>query len=251
MERSDYIFGIRAIMEAMEAGKTIDKVLMRRELGGDLAKELLAMTREYDVPVQRVPLEKLNRITMKNHQGAIAILSPVGYHRLDNIIPQLYEDGKTPLALVLDGVTDARNFGAIARSADCSGVDFIVIPERGSATVTSDAVKASAGALFYVPVCREKDTLAAIRKLKESGYLVVGASEKGNESYWTADFTVPVAIVMGAEDTGLSMDVLKACDMLASIPILGNIGSLNVSVAAGVMLYEAVRQRMKAGFSNK
>lgn len=251
MEKSDYIFGIRAIMEAMEAGKTIDKVLMRRELGGDLAKELLAMTREYDVPVQRVPLEKLNRITMKNHQGAIAILSPVGYHRLDNVIPQLYEDGKTPLALVLDGVTDARNFGAIARSADCSGVDFIVIPERGSATATSDAVKASAGALFYVPVCREKDTLAAVRRLKENGYLIVGASEKGNESYWTADFTVPVAIVMGAEDTGLSPEVLRACDMLATIPILGNIGSLNVSVAAGVMLYEAVRQRMKAGFSNK
>lgn len=251
MEKSDYIFGIRAIMEALEAGKTIDKVLMRRELGGDLAKELLAMTREYDVPVQRVPLEKLNRITMKNHQGVIAILSPVGYHRLDNVIPQLYEDGKTPLALVLDGVTDARNFGAIARSADCSGVDFIVIPERGSATATSDAVKASAGALFYVPVCREKDTLSAVRRLKENGYLIVGASEKGNESYWTADFTVPVAIVMGAEDTGLSPEVLRACDILASIPILGNIGSLNVSVAAGVMLYEAVRQRMKAGFSNK
>lgn len=251
MEKSDYIFGIRAILEAIESGKTVDKVLVRREIGGDLAKELLAKTREYDIPVQRVPLEKLNRITMKNHQGAIAILSPVGYHRLDNVIPQLYEEGKTPMAIVLDGITDARNFGAIARSADCSGVDFIVIPEHGSATATSDAVKASAGALFYVPVCREKDTVSAIKKLKESGYLIVGASEKGAQSYVDADFTVPVAIVMGAEDTGLSPDVLRACDVLAAIPILGNIGSLNVSVAAGVMLYEAVRQRLSAGFSNK
>ena len=243
MEKSDYIFGIRAILEAIEAGKSIDKVLIRRDIGGDLAKELLEKVREYDIVMQRVPLEKLNRITMKNHQGAIAILSPVGYNRLDNLIPQLYEEGKTPLAVVLDGVTDARNFGAIARTADCAGVDFIVIPERNSASVTSDAVKASAGALFYVPVCRERDTLAAVKKLKENGYQIVGASEKGAEDYTSADYTVPTAIVMGAEDTGISQEVLRQCDRLAAIPILGNIGSLNVSVAAGVIMYEAVRQR--------
>ena len=251
MEKNDYIFGIRAILEAIESGKTIDKVLIRRDLGGELAKELLDKVREYDIVVQRVPLERLNRITMKNHQGAIAQLSPVGYHRLDNIIPQLYEDGKIPFALVLDGVTDARNFGAIARSADCAGVDFRVVPERGSASVTSDAVKASAGALFYVPVCRERDTLTAVKKLKENGYLVVGASEKGAQSYIDADYTVPVAIVMGSEDTGISPEVLRQCDRLAAIPILGNIGSLNVSVAAGVILYEAVRQRLASGFSKQ
>lgn len=249
MEKSDYIFGIRAILEAIESGKTIDKVLVRRDLGGDLAKELLDKVREYGIVMQRVPVEKLNRITMKNHQGAIAILSPVGYHNLDNVIPALYEDGATPMAVVLDGVTDARNFGAIARSADCAGVDFIVLPERNSASVTSDAVKASAGALFYVPVCRERDTLTAIKKLKDNGYLIVGASEKGAGSYVDVDYTVPVAIVMGAEDTGISPEVLKACDTLAAIPILGNIGSLNVSVAAGVIMYEAVRQRLAAGFS--
>lgn len=251
MEKSDYIFGLRAIMEAIDAGKTIDKVLIRRDLGGDLAKELLEKIREYDIVMQKVPVEKLNRITMKNHQGAIAILSPVGYHKLDNVIPQLYEDGKTPLVLVLDGITDARNFGAIARSADCAAVDAIVIPEEGNASVTSDAVKASAGALFYVPVCRERDTLAAVKKLKENGYLVVGASEKGARSYVDVDFTVPVAIVMGAEDTGISPEILRQCDALAAIPILGNIGSLNVSVAAGIMLYEAVRQRLGAGFSRR
>ena len=251
MGKSDYIFGIRAILEAIDSGKTVDKVLIRRDLGGDLAKELLDKVKKYDIVVQRVPLEKLNRITMKNHQGAIALLSPVGHHKLDNIIPQLYEDGKTPLAIVLDGVTDARNFGAIARSADCAGVDFIVVPERGSASVTSDAVKASAGALFYVPVCRERDTVTAVKKLKENGYLIVGASEKGAYNYTEADFTAPVAIIMGAEDTGISPEALKQCDQLAAIPILGNIGSLNVSVAAGVMLYEAVRQRLCAGFKNK
>lgn len=245
MEKSDYIFGLRAIIEAIESGKNIDKILLRRDLGGDLGKELLDKVKDYDIVVQRVPNERLNRITMKNHQGAIALLTPVGYHKLDNLLPALYEEGKIPLIIVLDGVTDARNFGAIARSANCAGADAIVIPERGSASVTSDAVKASAGALFYIPVCREKDVLTAVKKLKESGYKIVGASEKSNENYTEPDYTVPVAIVMGAEDTGISDNVLRQCDSLAAIPILGEIGSLNVSVAAGIMLYEAVRQRQE------
>lgn len=249
MEKNDYIFGLRAIIEAIDAGRTIDKVLIRREIGGDLAKELIEKTREYEIPVQRVPLEKLNRITMKNHQGAIALLSPITYHRLDNLIPMLYEEGRTPFMLVLDGVTDARNFGAIARTAECAALDAIVIPERGSASATPDAVKASAGALFHIPVCRERDIVTAVRKLKENGYLIVGASEKGGMSYTEADYTVPVAIVMGAEDTGISEAVLRMCDHLAAIPILGNIGSLNVSVAAGVMMYEGVRQRLSSGFT--
>lgn len=251
MDRSDYIFGLRAIIEAIDAGKNIDKVLMRRELGGELAKELLDKIKEYGIVMQRVPVEKLNRITMKNHQGAIALLSPVAYHNLDNLVAEMYEDGKVPIVAVLDGVTDARNFGAIARSADCAAVDAIVIPERGSASVTSDAVKASAGALFYVPVCRERDIVSAVKKLKDNGYLIVGASEKGAGSYTDVDYTVPVAIVMGAEDTGISNDVLRLCDRLAAIPILGNIGSLNVSVAAGIMFYEAVRQRMASGFKRE
>ncbi len=249
MEKNDYIFGLRAIIEAIDAGRTIDKVLIRREIGGDLAKELIEKTREYEIPVQRVPLEKLNRITMKNHQGAIALLSPITYHRLDNLIPMLYEEGRTPFMLVLDGVTDARNFGAIARTAECAALDAIVIPERGSASATPDAVKASAGALFHIPVCRERDIVTAVRKLKENGYLIVGASEKGGMNYTEADYTVPVAIVMGAEDTGISEAVLRMCDHLAAIPILGNIGSLNVSVAAGVMMYEGVRQRLSSGFT--
>lgn len=243
MEKSDYIFGLRAIIEAIEAGRDIDKILVRKELNGDLAKELLSKAREYGVLIKYVPVEKLNRITMKNHQGAIAILSAVPYQSLDNLIPSLYEEGKTPMMVVLDGVTDIRNFGAIARTACCAGVDAMVIPSHNSVSITADAVKTSAGALFHIPVCRERSTLEAVRKLKDNGYRIVAATEKGASDYTLTDFTVPVAIVMGAEETGISNDVLRLADDLAAIPILGEIGSLNVSVAAGVMIYEAVRQR--------
>ncbi len=246
-KKNEYVFGIRAIIEAIDSGKDIDKVLVKKELGGDLARELLEKAREFGVPVQRVPVEKLNRITMKNHQGAIALLSPVAYHKLENLIPLFYEEGRNPKIIVLDGLTDTRNFGAIGRTADCAGFDAIVIPERNSVSVTADAVKTSAGALFYVPVCREKDTVSAIKLLKENGYRIVAATEKGASDYTDADFTVPVAIVMGSEDTGISDAVLRLCDDLAAIPMLGHIGSLNVSVAAGVMMYEAVRQRKECG----
>lgn len=243
MEKNNYIYGIRAVIEAIESGKSIDKVLVKRDLSGDLSKELLAKIREYGVVMQKVPQEKLNRITMKNHQGAIAILSPVSYQKLENLVPLFYEEGRNPFIIVLDGITDTRNFGAIGRTADCAGLDAIVIPERNSVSVTPDAMKTSAGGLLYVPVCREKSTLEAVKFLKANGYRVVGATEKGARDYTEADYTVPVAIVMGNEETGISDEVLRQCDDLAAIPICGKIGSLNVSVAAGVMMYEAVRQR--------
>lgn len=234
---------MRAVAEAIESGKSIDKILIRKEIGGEQGKELLALAREYGVLVQRVPVEKLNRITMKNHQGVIALMSPVRYHKLDNLLPGLYEEGKTPLLMCLDGVTDTRNFGAIGRTADCAGFDGIVIPERNSASVTPDAMKTSAGGLLYIPVCRERDMLTAVRLLRDSGVKIVGATEKGAVPYTDIDYTVPVAIVMGNEEHGISDEVLRNCDELAAIPIAGHIGSLNVSVAAGVMMYEAVRQR--------
>lgn len=243
MEKSDYIFGLRAIIEAIEAGRDIDKILVKKDINGDLARELLAKAKEFGVLVRRVPVEKLNRITMKNHQGAVAILAAVPYHRLENVIPRLYEEGRTPMMIVLDGVTDIRNFGAIARTACCAGVDAIVIPSHNSVSITADAIKTSAGALFHIPVCREHSTLEAVKQLKENGYKIVAATEKGAANYTNTDFTVPVAIVMGAEETGISDDVLRQADDLAAIPIMGEIGSLNVSVAAGVMVYEAVRQR--------
>lgn len=243
MEKSDYIFGLRPVLEALEAAKSIDKIFIKRDISTDIVKEIMAKAKELEVPVQRVPNEKLNRITMKNHQGVIAIMCPVRYHDLDNLISSLYEEGKNPTAIILDGVTDARNLGAIARSAECAGADFLIIPERGSASVTSDSVRASAGALFHIPVCRVKELTHAISTLQNNGYKVVGASEKSVTSYTDIDFTVPVAIVMGAEDSGLSPEVLRKCDDLAAIPILGKVGSLNVSVACGVLLYEVVRQR--------
>lgn len=243
MEKSDYIFGIRAVIEAIEAGKSIDKILVKRDISGDLARELFAKVKEYGLVMQRVPQEKLNRITMKNHQGVIALLSPVEYQKLENLIPLFYEQGRNPFVLVLDGLTDTRNFGAIGRTAACAGVDAIVIPERNSVSVTPDAVKTSAGGLFHVPVCREKDILSAVRLLKDNGYHIVGATEKGASNYTAADYTSPLAIVMGSEDTGISDAVIRSCDELAAIPIAGKIESLNVSVAAGIMIYEAVRQR--------
>lgn len=246
MQSTDYIFGIRAVMEAIEAGKEIDKVFIRKDLSGELASELFDMIRARGVVTQRVPVERLNRITHKNHQGVIALMSAVTYHRLDHLVPQLFEEGVLPFVVVLDGITDVRNFGAIARTAECAGADAIVIPERGSVSVGADAVKTSAGALHHLPVCRESSTLSAVRYLKASGFNVVAVSEKADINYTTASYTVPTALVLGAEDTGISAEVIRQCDTFVSIPMFGHIGSLNVSVAAGVLMYEVVRQRLIA-----
>lgn len=246
MERNDYIYGMRAVIEAIEAGKEIDKILIKKDLNGEQASELLALVRQYGIVTQRVPVERINRITRRNHQGVLAFLSAVTYNSLENLVPMLYEDGRLPMMMLLDGITDVRNFGAIARTCDCAGMDAIVIPSHGSVTVGADAVKTSAGALLHLPVCREKNMVSAVRYLKDNGFAVIAATEKGTVNYTEVDMTVPVAIVMGAEDTGISPAVLRLCDNLVSIPMLGNISSLNVSVAAGIITYEAVRQRLLA-----
>lgn len=246
MQKSDYIFGIRTVIEAIQAGKEIDKVLIKKELRGDLIAELLEILRQHRIPVKRVPLQVIDKITRKNHQGVVAVLCAVTYHRLDHLVPMLYEEGRLPFIIVLDGLTDVRNFGAIARTAECVGADAIVIPEHGSVSVGADAIKTSAGALLHIPVCRERSAALAVKFLKENGYKVVAVTEKADINYTTIDYTVPVALVMGAEDVGISQDVLRQADEMASIPMFGEIGSLNVSVAAGVMMYEVVRQRLLA-----
>lgn len=247
IDKSQVVFGIRAVIEAIESGKQVDKVLMKKDLGGELARELLSVTREYNVPVQRVPVERINKVTRKNHQGVIAFMAAVDYYHVDDIVPALYDEGINPLVVVLDGVTDVRNFGAIARTCECAGVNCIVIPKRNSVSVNADAVKTSAGALNYLPVCRERNLVKAVQYLRDSGFKVMGASEKTDLNYTKADFTGPVAIVLGAEDTGISTDVLKLCDTLVAIPEFGQINSLNVSVAGGIMIYEVVRQRLNDG----
>ena len=244
MEKNDYIFGIRAVIEAIEAGKQIDKLLIKKDLHGPLADELLAMVREHRIVAQRVPVERLNRVTRKNHQGVVAYVASVNYYTLEQLVPQFYEDGILPF--VVDGITDVRNFGAIARTADCCGVGALVIAERGAASVNADAVKTSAGALMSLPVCRERSIVGAVRFLKDNGYQIVAATEKSKELYTSGKYDGPVAIVMGAEDTGISPEVLALCDTPVAIPMFGRIGSLNVSVAAGVMMYEVVRQRLQA-----
>jgi len=246
MEKSDYIYGIRAVMEAMEAGKDIDKIFIAKDLQGELASQLIGLARKMRVITQRVPVERINRITRKNHQGVLAMMSAVTYHRLDHLVPELYEAGILPFIVILDGITDVRNFGAIARTCECAGADAIIIPEHGSVSVGGDAVKTSAGALLHIPVCRVGSTAWAVKFLKENGYNVVAVSEKAEISYVEGDYTGPVALVMGAEDTGISEATLNECNTKVGIPMFGNIGSLNVSVAAGVMIYEVVRQRLQA-----
>ncbi len=246
MDSSDYIFGLHPVLEAIEAGRTIDKLYIKKDLHGDLAIRLCRQARELGIPVQRVPVERLNKITRKNHQGVIAQMGAIAYAKLGNIVPTLFEDGVIPFILVLDGITDVRNFGAIARTAECCGVNAIVIPTRGSVSVGADAVKTSAGALLHIPVCREDSLLGAVKYLQSSGCSIVCSTEKASENYTLADFTAPVALVMGAEDTGISEDILAMADVRAAIPMFGNIGSLNVSVAAGVMMYEVVRQRLNS-----
>ncbi len=246
MEKSDYIYGIRAVIEAIEAGKEIDKIFIAKDLQGELAAQLVGLARRMHVVTQRVPVERINRITRKNHQGVLAMMSAVTYHRLDHLVPELYEAGILPFVVILDGITDVRNFGAIARTCECAGVDAIIIPEHGSVSVGGDAIKTSAGALHHIPVCRVGSTAWAVKFLKENGYNVVAVTEKSEISYVEGEYTNPVALVMGAEDTGISENTLEQCDTKVGIPMFGNIGSLNVSVAAGVMIYEVVRQRLQA-----
>ena len=239
----DMIFGIRAVIEAIQAGKEIDKILLRRDMTSDLSRELFAAMNGLPIAVQYVPLEKLNKMTVKNHQGAIAFISPVAYQRIEDIVPGIYEEGRMPFIVVLDGVTDVRNFGAIARTCECAGVDAIVIPTKGGASINADAVKTSAGALLTIPVCREANLGNALKYLVSSGIKLVAASEKASKNYTEASLTEPIALIMGSEDEGVSQDFLRLCDEKVSIPMLGTIDSLNVSVAAGVLIYEAVRQR--------
>ncbi len=246
IDKEDFLFGTRAVIEAIKKGKTIDKILIKKGLRNELISELQQLIKESEIGAQYVPIEKINRITRKNHQGVLAFISPIEFDNIEAVIPGIYEEGKTPLLLVLDQITDVRNFGAIARSAECAGVQAIIIPEKGMARIGADAVKTSAGAIHNIPICKTNNLYHTVRFLKDSGIKIVAATEKGNKLYSNADMKSPLAIVMGSEDTGVSAQILKLADEQLRIPILGQIESLNVSVSAALMIYEAVRQRNQA-----
>ncbi len=240
--KPDIVFGIQSVLETLRAGKEIDRLLVQRELGNI---EVIEFARMRGVPVQKVPTEKLDRITRKNHQGVIAFVAAVHYAKLDNIVADAFERGQTPLVLLLDRITDVRNFGAIARTAEAAGVHALVIPIRGAAQINADAMKTSSGALNFLPVCREEDLTQTVRYLQQAGLRVVGCTEKVSQTIYDLDFTGPTALVLGSEEDGIADELLRLVDDLASLPMFGRVGSLNVSVANGVVLYEALRQRQR------
>ena len=242
MGKNNLIFGIHPLIEALEAGREIDKILLKRGLRSSEVSHIMDVAKERTIPVQIVPEERLTRLTRKQHQGVIAFISEIEYTQLDQLIPMLYEEGRSPFVVLLDGLTDVRNFGAIARTAECAGVDAIIIPERGSVSVTADAVKTSAGALHRIPVCRVSSIQAAVTLLQENGIQIVAASEKAADIYTESELSLPLGLVLGAEDHGVSQDVLRRAAKIVRIPQVGAIGSLNVSVAGGILIYEVVRQ---------
>jgi 23S rRNA (guanosine2251-2'-O)-methyltransferase len=243
-DTTDYIYGTRAVVEAIRAGREIDRLFVQQGLSNELFHELRELLREREIMYQFVPQEKLRRLASgKNHQGVVASISPVSYQQIEDLLPTIFESGRTPLLLLLDRITDVRNFGAISRSAECAGVDAIIIPSRGAAQINSDAVKTSAGALHKIPICREHNLKTTIEFLKESGVKIAACTEKGATDHFSSDLTGPLCIVMGSEEDGISGEYLKRADVRVKIPMLGTIESLNVSVATGIILFETLRQR--------
>jgi 23S rRNA (guanosine2251-2'-O)-methyltransferase len=242
-KETDCIFGLRAVIEAIRAGKQIDRLLIKQGLQGTLYHELMTEVKTHSIVYQIVPVERIELVTRKNHQGVLAWLSVIEYQYISNLLPMIFEKGEDPLLIALDGVSDVRNFGAIVRTADCMGAHAIIIPEKGSARITADAVKTSAGALHSFPVCREKSIVRAIEYMKESGLKVFCAAEKSGNPASDTLLTGPSVLVLGSEEKGISREIIALSDHQIRIPMTGTIGSLNVSVAAGILLYEMVRQR--------
>ena len=245
MSKESQLFGIHAVMEAIKSGKTIDKLFLQKGLKGELSQELIKLLREHKITPNTVPVEKLNKLTYKNHQGVVAFVAPVDFYDLEELVIQTQEVGKTPLFIMLDQLTDARNFGAIIRTAECVGAHGIIIPKSGSAPVSADTIKTSAGAVFNMPICKVDHLKDALYLLQASGIQSIAATEKTEATIYDADFKLPTVIIMGSEGKGVSPGILKLADHKAKLPMFGEISSLNVSVAAGVFLYEAVRQRIK------
>ena len=236
--REDLTFGIRSVIEAIKQGKTINKILLQKGLTGELIKELLVLVRKENIVVQKVPIQKLNHMVKKNHQGVIAMISPVAYHQIDWLVQQVYEKGEDPFILILDRVKDVRNFGAIARTAECFGVHAIVIPIKNSALITSDAIKTSAGALFKIPICKVSSLNVTVDFLKGCGLKIFSCTEKSDILINKLETTGPKVLIMGSEEDGVDSQLIKASDVNFKIPMIGRIASLNVSVACGIAIHK-------------
>ncbi|MEA1897831.1 MAG: 23S rRNA (guanosine(2251)-2'-O)-methyltransferase RlmB [Bacteroidota bacterium] len=241
--KMNYIYGLHSVLEAIHLGKEMEKVFIRKSLNNERSKELIRLLRERDIPVQFVPNEKLQRISSKNHQGVIGLISMIEYGRLEVLIPGLFEKGEIPFILILDEITDVRNLGAIARTAEFAGAHALVIPAKGSAQINADTIKTSSGALHKLPVCRTPELADSLTFLKNSGLKIIAGTEKAEKLYFDSDLSGPVAIVLGSEEKGISNKILLMADQLVRIPQFGKVDSLNVSVAAGVLCYEVIRQR--------
>lgn len=242
-QKDDYIYGLRAVMEAIEADQEINSIFVKEGLKGELVSKLMGILKDRGLKFQYVPAGKLTNLGAKNHQGVVAAISPVSYHDLKEFLPTLLSEKQNPLLLLLDRITDVRNFGAIARSAECAGADGIIIPIRNAAKISADAVKTSAGALYSLPVCRELNLKKTVKLLLREGFQVIAASEKAAKNYTEVDYSTPTVLVMGAEDVGIDEEILRFATDTVSIPQKGKINSLNVAAATTVLLYEVVRQR--------
>ncbi len=245
MEKSSnmIIYGKHPVVDAIKSGKTIEKVLVQKGSTTNLEAEIRQLGKDHDFPVQYVPKERLNRITRNNHQGVIAYISAITYHGAEELLAEIIENNTNPLVLILDGVTDVRNFGAIARSAECMGVAAIIIQQKGSAPANAEAVKASAGALTKIKIGRINSFATLVGFLQNTGWQVLASDLKSKNPLKEVDFSEPTAIIIGSESYGVSKYLLKAVDDTFIIPQIGETDSFNVSVATGIILYEAMSQR--------
>lgn len=244
MKTESIVYGLRAVIEALQAEKPINKVYIQKGISGNLHKELENLARKKKTSISYVPIERLNKLTTNNHQGAVAFISPVSFRDFNDLIEEILQNVPAPLFLLLDQITDVRNFGAIIRTAECCGVNAIIVPKTGSAPINSDTIKTSAGAAFNIPIAKVDHLKDAIYYLQASNVQTIAATEKGEGTIYDMNLKPSSAIIMGAEDVGISDAILKLVDQRAKLPIMGKIGSLNVSVACGAILYEALRQRI-------
>lgn len=243
LEYKKYIYGIYPVIEAIDSGKNIDKIYLQKGLHGVNYKHILSKIKKHKIPFQFVPREKLRNLTLKNHQGIFAFISPIKFHNINDLIPIIYEKGKNPFLLVIDRITDVRNFGSIVRTAECGGVDSVIFPSKGSTHPNSDAIKASSGGILNIPLCKELDLYKSLIILKNYGIQIIAATEKSSTTLYEIDFSLPIAIIIGNEQFGITSSYLSLTDKQIKIPMVGNISSMNVSVVCGVLIYEILRKR--------